>query len=400
MRGGNSLISPDLGVRDALIIVRGMLSVPETSVRGIIDGVKYIRMHLRQHGHELNFQTLFGLVCTESNTVVKASISENIISERIMWISQQTRSLLDSAIQFSLLDQARLIELRCQSSFNLAEIFRQKRRLRSSLTLLKECELMLLSVDLDQSEILECPSLNLIRTCIAESMLVIGDPSVALEKCELVLDSIKTSQEASKTEKLQTAYALLIFVKASSRLGRLRDAADRTTQILTELRRDISPDADTYLMSLIDRIDSEISGSLIRGRSHALAPPPESPLSRGRSEPPGTSRHRKPAVESHTVYIAPESQGVSSYCQTGDEEPLNAPSDTSQRSQSVPPVGKKYMQSPSATIGHDDDNKEIPSELSTSAGVEDLQWVECTSRNLGKQYWYNTTTGESTWNRA
>ena len=403
MRGGNSLLSSDVAVRDALIIVRGMLSIPETTSRGVIDGIKYIRIHIRQHGTEPHFQTLVELICTDSNSLVKASISDGSISERLIWMAQHTRSLLESAVQYSVLDSQRLMELRCQCSFNLAEIFRQKSRFRSSVTLLKECELILASADVGDSEPPECPSLNLIRTCMAEMMLVIGDPSIAFDKSQEVVDSYFSTSQLSDPERLQAAYALLILVKASVRLGRLRDTAEHIAPMLSELHRDLSPDTDRYFLTLLDRIDNDISRPFSRIRSPQPPTHNEKSRSRGRSEPPATSRHRPAAVESHTVYIPPETHNVSSYCQTNEsvaqEEGISSSQDSPLRSQSVPPTSKKYMQSPSATSGHDDDNKQIPSELSTSTGADELQWVECTSRNSGKQYWYNTTTGESTWAR-
>ena len=391
MRSRNSLISSDLPARDVLIIVRGMLGSAQTSVRGVVDGLKYLRNHHRQNGHEPQFHVLVELVCYEGNNIVKLSITEGNINERIIWICQQVRSLLISLITDNVMDSSSLIGLRCQSSFNLAEIHRHKRRFRSAVNLLRECENLLNRDTEDEPDVSGCPSLIVIRTCLAEMLLVVGDPVSGFDVSNQVVCVLRDRSELSDTEKLQAAYALFVFTKASVRIGRVADTIDQITQFVASLRQDLSNSSDGYLLCLLDRIDAELVPPPIRYAGGLPNQSSREVRSRGRSEPPGNLRTKQVAVESYTVYIPPEQHSVTSSCQTAeDESPL--------RSQSVPPTaGKKYIQSPSVATAND---VEIH-ELSTSTtGAEDLQWVECTSRNSGKPYWYNTSTGESTWNKT
>ncbi len=401
MRIGNSLISSDLPTKDALIIIRGMLGAPETTVSGIVDGLKYIRVHHRQHAGEPQFQTLAELVCAASNSVIKDSISEGILNERINWIAHQLRSFFDGLGQNLLFPPELLLQLRCQCYFNLAEIFRQKRRFRSSISLLRESENCKLGeIDLG-GELSDSPSLTVIRTCLAEMLLLIGDPSSAFEKSEEVLGTARSTLDIPPSEKLQAAYALFIFVKASIRLGRLQDTASCAADMLAQLRRDIPADKDSHLTNLLDQIECEMCRPIVR---QSPVFPTQQSSSRGRSEPPGTSRRRQVAVESHTVYIPPQIQSASISCQTGIDEGVETEDrSNSLRSQSVPPTaegGRKFTQSLSAISGNEEDMVPLKSEPSTSAGADDIQWVECMSRSSGKHYWYNTLTGESAWGRA
>lgn len=405
MRSGNSLLSSNLPTKDALIIIRGMLGAPETSMRGIIDGIKYIRIHYRQHAGEAQFQTLAELVCVASVSVVADSISDSLPNERISWVAHQLRSFLNAVDQKQLFPTDLFLQLRCQSSFNLAEIFRQKKRLRSSISLLRESEdCKLAEIELG-GELSDSPSLHAIRTHLAEMLLLIGDAPSSLDKSGEVIASFRERSDISTTEKVQVAYALFLFVKASIRLGRLQDHANQARDLMTQLRRDLSAEDDSHLVKLLDQIDCEMCRPIVREPTPFSTQKSQQPPSRGRSEPPGTSRRRQGAVESHTVYIPPQTQSVSISCQTGvDEEAVEFPErSSSQRSQSVPSTvegGKKFIQSPNVTSGHEVDIIQGKSEPSTSVGADDIQWVECLSRNSGKQYWYNTITGESAWGRT
>ena len=84
---GNSLISPEIPPRDALIIVRGMLGGPDTAIRGVVDGLKCLKNFVKQRNHDVHTISLLELVTMEANSLVKSAISRGAFNERVSWIA-------------------------------------------------------------------------------------------------------------------------------------------------------------------------------------------------------------------------------------------------------------------------------------------------------------------------
>ena len=354
----NSLLLASRAPSDALIVVRGLIASPEGRFRGISMGLNYLKSNAKRLGKECAFDHLANLLVKEVNHVTEERWKADHSNRTHLGLCRSAMDILDSYLDKQKRYGASYTEDRCRSLFHLAEIQRASGKLRESIKLFAECELLLASITLSSSSnpIVNLPTLQVIQTSLGDGLIRIGELEHGASKVRQVVTFFKEKLEGTNlcdTEWTCFSYALLLCIKAYRRQGKLVEV-----EIVSDINEVIQSRCPCVvkIIPILGAIKEELSG--YRQNTNASYC---SNITRGISSP-----------RDSALMMTSRSSFRNFSC----ESKVLVIDGPGKRNFATQTLVKRSRSSPAA-----------PSR----------EWRSCISRSCGKVYFYNTKTGKSTW---
>ena len=324
---------------EAAEIVRSLILNADTRKVGVRAGLRFLCANAKRFGKDAECNIIASVVVGSCNALAAKYLEEHSSIDACHHLLVDGKKVLDGYREKVKCYGDSYIADRCRCLFGLAEVLRKRKRLSESAKMLMECETLSL---FDSGS----PSLSTIRTCLSELLLLSGELLLARRKARSAIKFFRANLTTlSKGDWTAYRQALLIYCKVCIRLRE----SDEARIALESARQDSSlcPFPIIFL-PMLERV-----GSLL---------PNESPLRRAQSSSPTHRLAERPTTcRSELVVIDP--------------------TDSGDRSMSLPPATtpRQYVQS-----GHE-----------TQRG----DWIVCQSKSTGKEYFYNTRTGNSCWRK-
>lgn len=343
---------------DALKVVRGLIASPDGRSRGISTGLSYLKANAKRLGKDCACDQLANLLVKEVNDVTDERWKADHTNSTLLGLCRSAMDILDCYLDKQKRYGASYTEDRCRSLFHFAEIQRASGKVRESIKLLAECELLLASValNLSSNSIVKLPSLQVIQTSLGDGLIRTGELERGASKARQVVTFFHEKLEGTNlcdTEWTCFSFSLLLCIKAYRRQGKL---------------------AELESLSIINEV--------ILSRCTCVAK--ISPILGAIEEE--TSRFRQNTNPSYCTNIT---RGISS----PRESAIVMTSRSS--SQNFSCESKVLVIDGPGTRNFATQTLVRRSRSSPATPIR--EWRSCVSRSCGKAYFYNTKTGISTW---
>ena len=374
---GNLIISTNTSGKDALAMLKGLSSETATHRSGLKAGFKYVRAHSKRIGIDPSIDQFAAHLAKAANGVVTLWIGEGFQPDKSLPVARDCKWLLDlytlKPNSFGI-DYA---EVRCVCLFNLAELFRSAGKITECIRFLEDCEKLIVDRHIcESSSGSKLPSLPVIQTCLAEVLLLNGQMSPSVSKSGEVISFYqrRASVDMITSDWTAYAYALLIHCRGCIKQGKLLEAEGTVSlaaqcklacidlsviaPILDKIEREIRDCRRAQRRKVKERLDWE---KIANDFDKFLHTTPAPPGKRPQSASAGVSHRRVPTIR-------PRSSG-------------------SHRTQVLSVASKSVV---------------IPPPLREACGVQTdghHDWRVLKASASGKEYYYNSVNGVSTWTK-
>ena len=400
----NFLLSCELEPKDALLVVRGLLTSNESRNYGISGGIGYLLGKRKQFGRDSSIDAMSNMVIRAANRQVGEFLRGSVYRKKIHSIASQLKLLLDLYKDKAGHFGEDYVDIRCECLFNLATILREEGNLPDAIELLQEIESHC-GYETSCGDLPSMISHESLQICLAEALLLNGKTEDAFEKSKMVTSLFDGIREKTMLLPVQWAtfsYALLILLRASVRLSRFEDVFSivKTASVFEGLET-----RGFWTMRNVERIHEEAShlrpqfawkdrkdnltSEIKREFTHRGDPLRPFSASASASEY-SMSRRRALSVESRQWEIEPPSHNTC-HVQTGELQDGDA-AEVFRMSSSLPPASRE-----------NDQERTNPQFVQSPRAGQRLRhesaWRICHSKRSGREYYYNVKTGISTWHR-
>jgi hypothetical protein len=366
----NLALSATTTPRDAHPIIRSLLSHPDTHVHGLVGGFRFIKLQDQAFGSDPFLDSLVNHVTREANTFIGKRISHDENSDKIRWIARACLVALECYRDRSAQGRFGLeyVDVRCQALFNLAELSRSQGRMIEAGKHLSECEVLLTARPLSHRPLagIKVPSIEIVRTCLSEILLLNGESSLAVSKSRQVIGTFRDRGIWGNSDLLIFIHSIILNIKSLLKSNSVIEAESSLLLAQDTLR--LHP-TTSQILFMMDSIEKDVR------RARAVSAQRNQRLSE--------------RLVADWEMIA---EGFDRFIQTD---------------------ARKFARAKSASAGRRRD-REVQSEnrkseihnfftqtssrmFSSPSSVS--KWVPVRSTRTGRSYYYNNRTGESRWKK-
>ena len=349
------MLSTHMDSRNALIVVRCLCSGPDTARFGISAGLRWLRTHVKKLGSDHSIDSLANVVVKSCNDQWLRQSCNGTLSDWFCSSCIEAMSLLDMYREHPVPYGRDYAEDRRRCLYAVAKIQMKRSKWREAVHFLRESETLsnMVVYSSDSTHL----TVQAVQNALASALLSNGDLGSAAVKAKSV-QAFFQSEKRLLTHAEWDAFceASLTFCRCCLKLDRLDEVSD-TLATLEDFSAMSRGALEKYVQSI--RGEKERRG-LFPFRHKSPTCFAKRPTAR-----------RALSVDCTSVIIS------------GPEAEASGVQVDEERAKSVPPMPraapvKQFVQSP--------------------RHMHSIEWQSRRSRSSGREYFYNTRTGVSTWN--